>query len=60
MIFEGTRNAELFQTWIEQVLIQELAPGKVIFMDNAVFHKSAKTKKLTEQAGCELLFFFSL
>jgi transposase len=56
MIYEGTCNTELFETWIEQVLVQELTPGKVIIMDNATFHKSAKTKKLIEQAGCELLF----
>lgn len=56
MIFEGTCNSELFETWIEKVLVQQLAPGKVIIMDNATFHKSAKAKKLIEQAGCELLF----
>ena len=56
MIFEGTCNSALFETWIEKVLVQELTPGKVIIMDNATFHKSTKAKKLIEQAGCELLF----
>lgn len=56
MIFEGTCNSELFETWVEKVLVQELIPGQLIIMDNATFHKSAKTKKLIEQAGCQLLF----
>ena len=56
MIFEGTCNSELFETWVEKVLVQELIPGQLIIMDNTTFHKSAKTKKLIEQAGCQLLF----
>ena len=56
MIFQGTCNSELFETWVEKVLVQELIPGQLIIMDNATFHKSAKTKKLIEQAGCQLLF----
>ncbi|MBX9577365.1 MAG: IS630 family transposase [Chthoniobacterales bacterium] len=56
MIFEGTCNSELFETWVEKVLVQELIPGQLIIMDNATFHKSAKTKKLIEQAECQLLF----
>ena len=56
MIFEGTCNSELFETWVEKVLVQELIPGQLIIMDNATFHKSAKTKKLIEEAGCHLLF----
>lgn len=56
MIFEGTCYAELFEAWVEQVLVPELQPGQVIIMDNAAFHKSSKTKELIEKAGCELLF----
>ncbi|MBM3856657.1 MAG: hypothetical protein FJ390_01680 [Verrucomicrobia bacterium] len=38
MIFEGTCNSELFETWVEKVLLQELIPGQLIIMDNATFH----------------------
>jgi transposase len=56
MIFEGTCHSELFETWIEKFLIKELVPGQIVIMDNAAFHKSAKTKELIEQSSCQLLF----
>ena len=56
MIYEGTCHSELFETWVEQVLLPELIPGQTIVMDNAAFHKSLKTKNLIERAGCNLLF----
>ena len=56
MIYEGTCHSELFETWVEQVLLPELIPGQTIVMDNATFHKSLKTKNLIERAGCNLLF----
>lgn len=56
MIFEGTCYTELFEAWVEQVLIPELKPNQVIIMDNAAFHKSKRTKELIESAGCQLLF----
>ena len=56
MCFKGTCNTELFNAWIEQVLLPELKPGQVVILDNAAFHKSPKTKELIESAGCKLLF----
>jgi len=44
MVFNGTCNTKLFETWVEQFLIKELKPGQVVIMDNASFHKSQKTK----------------
>jgi transposase len=54
--FQGTCNAALFNLWVERFLVPELAPGQVVVLDNATFHKSEKTKWLIEQAGCTLLF----
>lgn len=56
MCFMGTCNTEVFNTWIEQVLLPELKPDQVVILDNATFHKSPKTKELIESAGCKLLF----
>ena len=56
MCFKGTCNTELFNTWLEKVLLPELQQGQVVIMDNATFHKSSKTKELIEGAGCILLF----
>ena len=56
LLFHDTCNANLFNTWVEQCLVQCLEPGQVVVMDNATFHKSAKTKTLIESAGCSILF----
>jgi len=49
-------NTQVVNTWIKWVLIPVLKPGQIIVMDNASFHKSAKTKELIESAGCRLIF----
>lgn len=56
MCFEGTCDSSLFNTWLKQLLIPSLTPGQVLILDNASFHKSAKSQKLVEAAGCKLLF----
>lgn len=56
MCFRGTCDTKLFNIWLEQVLIPELKPGQTLILDNASFHKSAESKKLVEEAGCELMF----
>jgi len=56
MIFNGTCNTKLFETWVEKFLIKELKTGQVVVMDNASFHKSQKTRELIESVGCKLIF----
>lgn len=56
MCFEGTCDSSLFNTWLKQLLIPSLTPGQVLILDNASFHKSVKSQKLVEAAGCKLLF----
>jgi transposase len=56
MVFNGSCNTQIFETWVEEFLIKELKPNQVIIMDNAAFHKSQKTKELIESVGCKLLF----
>ena len=56
MTYMGTCNAQLFEKWIEKILLPELKKGQIIIMDNATFHKSERTKILIESAGCQLLF----
>ena len=55
-IFKGTCNTELFNKWVEGILIKELKKGQVVIMDNASFHKSQKTIDLIESAGCRVIF----
>jgi transposase len=56
MVFNGTCNTELFNSWVENFLIKELVPGKFIVMDNASFHKSQRTRELIESVGCKIIF----
>jgi transposase len=54
--FQGGCNTEVFNIWLAEVLLPDLPKGTTIIMDNAAFHKSVKTRKLIENAGCLLLF----
>jgi len=56
MTYKGTCNSQLFEKWVEKVLLPEIKKGQIIIMDNATFHKSLNTKLLIESAGCQLLF----
>lgn len=54
--FEGGCNADVFNVWLEAVLLPTLSKGTTLVMDNAAFHKSPKTRELIEDFGCHLLF----
>jgi len=54
--YTGTCNTSLFNMWLEKVCIPELKPGDVLILDNASFHKSARTIEIVQKAECEVLF----
>jgi transposase len=56
MLFEGTCNTEVFNQWLEHMLLPQLASGSTIVLDNASFHKSQQTRRLVEHCGCQLLY----
>ena len=56
MLFEGTTNSDIFNAWLGQELCPKLNHNHVVVMDNAAFHKSAKTRELIEGTGAILLF----
>ena len=56
MCFDGTCDTQLFNTWLEEVLLPELRPGQVLILDNASFHKSKKSLELVESVGCKIKF----
>jgi len=56
MVFNGSCTTDLFNSWVEEILIKELKPGQFVVMDNAAFHKSQKTKELIESVGCKVIF----
>lgn len=56
MIFEGTCNKEVFEGYVETMLINDLKAGQTVVMDNISFHKSAKVKSLIESVNCKIMF----
>jgi len=59
LLFEGTCNKDLFNEWLEKMLLPELKSYKekqVIIMDNASIHKNKKTREILEKAGHILLY----
>jgi transposase len=55
-LFEGTCNAVLLNSWLENELCKIINHNHVVVMDNAAFHKSPKTKELIEETGAMLMF----
>jgi transposase len=42
--------------WLETCLLPALAPGQVVVMDNATFHKGGRIEQLIQNAGCKVLY----
>ena len=53
---DGAVNGEVFQAFVEQVLVQQLRPGDMVVMDNLSSHKPARIRQLIEAAGATFLF----
>lgn len=55
-VVDGPINADVFESFVEQVLVPELGPGDIVVMDNLSSHKRARTRELIETSGAELVF----
>jgi transposase len=55
-VVDGAINADVFQAFVEQVLVPQLQAGDVVIVDNLSSHKRARTRELIEAAGATLLF----
>ncbi len=55
-VVDGAVNGDIFEAFVEQVLVPELRIGDVVVMDNLSSHKRARTQRLIEGAGAQLLF----
>lgn len=56
LALEGATDAEVFATYVQQILLPMLKPGDVVVMDNLAAHKSVAVLLLIRQAGAEALF----
>ena len=56
MTIEGATDAEVFQSYVREVLCPTLRPGDVVVLDNLSPHKHDPTIRLIEQAGAAVRF----
>jgi transposase len=55
-LVDGGINADVFEAFVQQVLVPQLRIGDVVILDNLSSHKRARTKQLIEAAGAQLVF----
>lgn len=55
-VVDGAINADVFEAFVEQVLVPQLQPGDVVVMDNLSSHKRHRTRELIEAAGATVRF----
>jgi transposase len=56
MVLEGPINGDWFEAYVTKVLVPELHPGDIVFMDNLSSHKRVAVKEKIEAAGATLRF----
>ena len=55
-VVDGAVNGDVFEAFVEQVLVPELRYGDVVIMDNLSSHKRERIRALIEAAGARLFF----
>jgi transposase len=53
---EGSVNGDVFEAFVEQVLVPQLRPGKVVIWDNVSFHRRESLRELIEAHGATVKF----
>jgi len=55
-VVDGAVNRDIFESFVENVLVPELRPGDIVILDNLSSHKGPRVRELIESAGAELVF----
>jgi transposase len=56
MTIEGSTNGDVFQVFVEKILVNCLWHGAVVVMDNLSAHKRADIQLIIEQAGAKVIY----
>ena len=56
MTVEAATDAEVFLTFVQQVLVPTLRPGQIVVMDNLSAHKQRKIRRLLAACQCRLWY----
>src|SRR5881397_9865 len=55
LAFPGATNTDVFETYVEEVLVPELKPGDVVIWDNLKPHESEEAREAVEAAGARVV-----
>lgn len=55
-VVDGAVNGDVFEAFVEQVLLPALKPGDIVIMDNLSSHKRARVRELIEAARAQLRY----
>ena len=55
-VVDGAVNGDVFEAFVEQVLVPELRSGDVVIMDNLSSHKRRRVWEMIEAVGARLVF----
>jgi len=55
-VVDGAVNGDVFEAFVEQVLVPQLRPGDLVVMDNLSSHKRERTRELLALGGGEAVF----
>ena len=55
-VVDGAVNGDVFEAFVEHVLVPELRSGDVVIMDNLSSHKRRRVRDRIEAAGARLVF----
>ena len=55
MTIDGALNSEVFELYVEHLLVPGLRPGNLVLLDTVKFHSSPKAIELIKAAGARVL-----
>jgi len=56
MVVDGSTDADVFQAYVEQVLVPSLRPGYLVILDNLSPHKTPAVETAIRGAEAEVMF----
>jgi transposase len=56
MVVDGATTKDIFEAYIEQILLPTLKTGDIVVLDNLSAHKSQHVRDLIESVGAELWY----
>jgi transposase len=56
MVVDGATTKDIFEAYVEQILLPTIQAGDIVVLDNLSAHKSQRARELIESAGAELWY----